>query len=95
MNRFDISEAYKWWDVLRDGNQLTEIRLISNDGKTASGIFDNIDEIVKAIVPYTNDWNIYYTINRLPDDVKGLPQYNKIIVRPINHFHCKMIDEII
>ena len=80
--RLDISEAYKWWDVLRDGNQLTEIRLLSNDGRTASGIFDNIDEIVKAIVPYTNDWNIYYTINRLPDDVKGLPQYNKIIVRP-------------
>ena len=80
--RFDIAEAYKWWDVLRDGNQLTEIRLLSNDGRTASGIFDNIDEIVKAIVPYTNDWNIYYTINRLPDDVRGLPQYNKIIVRP-------------
>ena len=80
--RFDIAEAYKWWDVLRDGNQLTEIRLLSNDGRTASGIFDNIDEIVKAIVQYTNDWNIYYTINRLPDDVRGLPQYNKIIVRP-------------
>ena len=82
MNRFDIAEAYKWWDVLRDGNQLTEIRLLANDGRTASGIFDNIDEIVKAIAPYTNDWNIYYTINRLPDDVRGLPQYNKIIVRP-------------
>lgn len=80
--RFDIAEAYKWWDVLRDGNQLTEIRLIANDGRTASGIFDSIDEIVKAIAPYTNDWNIYYTINRLPDDVRGLPQYNKIIVRP-------------
>ena len=80
--RFDIAEAYKWWDVLRDGNQLTEIRLIANDGRTASGIFDNIDEIIKAIMPYTNDWNIYYTINRLPDDVRGLPQYNKIIVRP-------------
>ena len=80
--RFDISEAYKWWDVLRDGNQLTEIRLIANDGRTASGIFDNIDEIVKAILPYTNEWNVYYTINRLPDDVMGLPQYNKIIVRP-------------
>lgn len=80
--RFDIAEAYKWWDVLRDGNHLTEIRLIANDGKTASGIFDSIDEIVKAIAPYTNDWNIYYTINRLPDDVRGLPQYNKIIVRP-------------
>ena len=82
MNRFDIAEAYKWWDVLRDRNQLTEIRLLANDGRTASGIFDNIDEIVKAIAPYTNDWNIYYTINRLPDDVRGLPQYNKIIVRP-------------
>ena len=82
MDRFDIAEAYKWWDVLRDGNQLTEIRLLSNDGRTASGIFDNIDEIVKAVAPYTNDWNAYYTINRLPDDVRGLPQYNKIIVRP-------------
>ena len=82
MDRFDIAEAYKWWDVLRDGNQLTEIRLLANDGRTASGIFDNIDEIVKAIAPYTNDWNAYYTINRLPDDVRGLPQYNKIIVRP-------------
>ena len=89
--RFDIAEAYKWWDVLRDGNQLTEIRLLSNDGRTASGIFDNIDEIVKAIVPYTNDWNIYYTINRLPDDVRGLPQYNKIIVRPKQTCNDNMI----
>ena len=80
--RLDIAEAYKWWDVLRDENQLTEIRLISNDGKTASGIFDNVDEIIKAIAPFTNDWNAYYTINRLPDDVRGLPQFNKIIVRP-------------
>lgn len=82
ISRIDISEAYKWWNILRDENQLTEIRLISNDGRTASGIFDNIDEIIKAIIPYTSDWNAYYTINRLPQDVKGLPQYNKIIVRP-------------
>lgn len=81
-SRLDLSEAYKWWDILRDGNQLTEIRLISNDGKTASGIFDDIDVLIKAITPFTTDWNIYYTINRLTNDVKGLPQYNKIIVRP-------------
>lgn len=80
--RIDIAEAYKWWDVLREGNQLTEVRLISNDGKTASGIFDNIENLINAIKPFANDWNIYYTMNRLPDDVKGLPQYNKIIVRP-------------
>lgn len=80
--RLDISEAYKWWDTLRDGNQLTEIRLISNDGRTASGIFDNIENIISAIAPYTKEWNIYYTINRLKDDVRGLPQYNKIIQRP-------------
>lgn len=81
-SRLDISEAYKWWDTLRDGNQLTEIRLISNDGRTASGIFDNIDNLISAIMPYTKEWNIYYTINRLKDDVRGLPQYNKIIQRP-------------
>lgn len=81
-SRLVISEAYKWWDVLRGNNQLTEIRLISNDGKTASGIFDNIENMLQAIAPFTNDWNVYYTINRLPDAVRGLPQYNKIIVRP-------------
>ena len=80
--RLDISEAYKWWDVLRDGNQLTEIRLISNDGRTASGIFDNVEDIIRAISPYTSDWNAYYTINRITDDARGLPQFNKIIVRP-------------
>lgn len=80
--RLDVSEAYKFWDVLREDNQLTEIRLIANDGKTASGIFDNVDDMVNAIIPYSNDWNIYYTINRLPDDVSGLPQYKKIIQRP-------------
>ena len=68
--------------MLRSGGQLTEIRLIANDGRTASGIFDNIENIITAITPYTNDWNIYYTINRLNEDVRGLPQYNKIIVRP-------------
>lgn len=82
MARLDISEAYKWWDTLREDGQLTEIRLISNDGRTASGIFDDIENIIAAIAPYTHDWNAYYTINRLPDDVRGLPQYNKIIVRP-------------
>lgn len=80
--RLDIAELYRWWDVLRGGGQLTEIRLIANDGRTASGIFDNIENIITAITPYTNDWNIYYTINRLNEDVRGLPQYNKIIVRP-------------
>lgn len=80
--RLDVAEAYKWWDTLRDGNQLTEIRLIANDGRTASGIFDNIENIIAAVVPYTKEWNIYYTINRLKDDVRGLPQYNKIIQRP-------------
>ena len=80
--RLDIPEVYKWWDVLRGGGQLTEIRMISNDGKTASGIFDNIDTLINAITPFTNDWNIYYTMNRLPDDARGLPQYNKVIVRP-------------
>ena len=80
--RIEISEAYKFWETLRDKDQLTEVRLISNDGKTASGIFDNVDEMIEAIKPYSYDWNIYYTINRLPDDVKGLPQYKRIIQRP-------------
>ena len=91
MERLDIAEAYRFWDTLRDGNQLTEIRFIANDGRTASGIFDNVEDMIRYIKPYTNDWNVYYTINRLPDDARGLPQYNKVIVRPKQTCNDNMI----
>ena len=36
-NNFDIKQVYRFWDVFKNGNQLTEIRLIASDGRTGSG----------------------------------------------------------
>lgn len=78
------SEIYKFWDVFKNGNQLTEIRLIANDGKTASGYFTNPKTMIDAIRPYAKDYSVYFTINSINPDCYGRPQKDKILPRVKN-----------
>ena len=54
---FDVANIYRFWDVFKNGNQLTEIRLIANDGKTASGYFTNPQTMIEAVRPYAKDYS--------------------------------------
>lgn len=78
------SEIYKFWDIFKNGNQLTEIRLIANDGKTASGYFTNPRLMIEAIRPYAKDYSVYFTINAINPDCYGRPQKDKILPRVKN-----------
>lgn len=78
------SEIYRFWDVFKNGNQLTEIRLIANDGKTASGYFTDPKTMIEAIKPYAKDYSIYFTINSINPDCYGRPQRDKILPRVKN-----------
>lgn len=78
------SEIYRFWDVFKNGNQLTEIRLIANDGKTASGYFINPKVMIDAIRPYAKDYSVYFTINSINPDCYGRPQKDKILPRVKN-----------
>ena len=78
------SEIYKFWDIFKNGNQLTEIRLIANDGKTASGYFSNPRLMIEAIRPYAKDYSVYFTINSINPDCYGRPQKDKILPRVKN-----------
>lgn len=84
MNNFDERQVRMFWDIMRNGNELTEIRLISNDGRTASGYFSDPDTMIKAVAPYANDFSVYFVFNRLNPDVYGRPQRDKIMMRPKN-----------
>ena len=64
MSNFDERQVRMWFDIFKNGNELTEIRLISNDGKTGSGYFDDVDTLIGAVKPYTNEYSVYFTINR-------------------------------
>lgn len=78
------SEIYRFWDVFKNGNQLTEIRLIANDGKTASGYFTDAQTMINAIKPYEHDYSVYFTINTINPDCYGRPQRDKILPRVKN-----------
>lgn len=84
MSFFDERQVRMWFDIFKNGNELTEIRLISNDGKTGSGYFDDVDTLIGAVKPYTNEYSVYFTINRINPDCGGRPQRNKIVLRARN-----------
>jgi archaellum biogenesis ATPase FlaH len=81
---FNESEVYKFWDIFRPNNQLTEIRLISNDGKIASGYFTDPKTLIEAVRPYAKDYSVYFTINPINPDCYGRPQKDKIVIRAKN-----------
>lgn len=84
MSNFDERQVRMFWDIMRNGNELTEIRLISNDGRTASGYFSDPDTMIKAVAPYVNDFSTYFVFNKLNPDVYGRPQRDRIMLRPKN-----------
>lgn len=83
-NNFDIRQVYQFWDVFKGGNQLTEIRLIASDGKTASGYFTDPNVMIEAVKPYINDYSVYFTINSVNPDCYGRPQRDRIVQRVKN-----------
>lgn len=84
MYRLEESEVYKWYDIFKNNNQLTEIRLIGNDGRTASGYFTDVKTMIEAIRPYTDSYNVYFTINALDPACYGRVQKDKIVLKPKN-----------
>lgn len=83
MARLDKSEVYRWFDVMRAGCELVEIRLIGSN-KTASGYFSDPDTLISAIEPYTENFNVYFTINPINSACYSREQKDKIVIRPKN-----------
>ena len=83
MERLDEKQVYRWFDIFKQNKELVEIRLIGTN-KTASGYFTNATTLINAIKPFVDDYNIYFTINRVNDACYGREQKDKIVVRPKN-----------
>ena len=83
MNRLDESEVYKWFDILKNNNELVEIRLIGSN-KTGSGYFTDAKTLIEAIKPYTESYNCYFTLNSINPACYGREQKDKIVLRPKN-----------
>ena len=72
----NTNEIRKFYEVIKDNNQLTEIRIL--DGKKIySGYFSSAEDIIKALEGF-NSYNIYFTLNRINDACEGRSQVNKI-----------------
>lgn len=83
MSRLDESEVYKWFDILKNNNELVEIRLIGTN-KNGSGYFTDAKTIIEAIKPYTDSYNCYFTLNSINPACYGREQRDKIVLRPKN-----------
>ena len=83
MQAINTSDILRWWDIFKAGNPLVEIRLIGAN-KTASGYFSNPDTLIREIAPYTQEYNVYWTINTPKPECYGREQKDKIVLKPKN-----------
>lgn len=81
--RLDESEIYRWYDVMKNNNELVEIRLIGTN-KTGSGYFTDPKTLIEAIKPYSDSYNIYFTLNAINPACYSREQKDTIILRPKN-----------
>lgn len=83
MSRLDEQQVYMWFDLFKNNSELVEIRLIGSN-KTASGYFTNAQTLIEAIKPYTDTYNVYFTINKVNPACYGREQRDRIILKPKN-----------
>lgn len=83
MSRLDEQQVYMWFDLFKNNSELVEIRLIGSN-KTASGYFTNAQTLIEAIKPYTDTYNVYFTINKVNPACYGREQRDRIVLKPKN-----------
>lgn len=83
MSRLDEQQIYQFFDIFKNNNELVEIRLIGTN-KTASGYFVDAKTMIDAIKPYTDSYNVYFTLNKVNPACYGREQKDRIVIRPKN-----------
>lgn len=77
----NTNEIKKFFEVIKGNNQLTEVRILGDKGKTFSGYFTNVDEMIKCLSPY-DGYNIYFTLNQVKEACASRTQANQIVQSP-------------
>lgn len=83
MSRLDEQQVYQFFDIFKNNNELTEIRIIGSN-KTGSGYFTNAQTMIEAIKPYTDTYNIYFSLNKVNPACYGREQRDRIVLKPKN-----------
>lgn len=83
MARLDEQQVYQFFDIFKNNNELTEIRIIGSN-KTGSGYFTNAQTLIEAIKPYTDTYNIYFSLNKVNAACYGREQRDRIVLKPKN-----------
>ena len=83
-NNISEQEIYRWFDIFKSDNPLTEIRLIDPSGKIFSGYFKSAGAIIEAVRPYSRTCNVYFTVNPVNESCYAREQKDKLVARPKN-----------
>ena len=90
MQEIHEQSILQWWDIFKAHNPLVEIRLIGAN-KTGSGYFSDPHTMMREIAPYSQDYNLYFTLNSLTPECYGRDQQDKIVLKPKNTTNDKEI----
>ena len=76
----DTDTIRRWWEVFKNGEELTEIRVL--DGKrTYSGYFTDVERLIQAVAQFDGvpHAQVYFTVNRINPACYGRAQKDKMV----------------
>lgn len=72
----------QWYDIFKDNEELTEIRILDPESKRSySGYFTDVETILKEIKRF-DKCNIYFTLNIIDPACYSREQHDKISLKP-------------
>lgn len=74
----DCNEIRKWYDILKNGEELVEIRCWGENKKVFSGYFTDADTLISEIQHYDN-CATYFTLNTIAPACAARSQRNKMM----------------
>ncbi len=75
MNEKQIRHAF---ELLKQDDELIEVRVICKDGKNPSGYFKSIDKLLSEVARYDKE-NIYFVLNKINDACYARDQRDRIL----------------
>lgn len=78
----NTTEIRRFYELIKDNNQLTEIRALDTKSKkTMSGYFTDVETLIKEVSLY-GGYNLYFTLNSINEACASRSQADKMIPMP-------------
>jgi archaellum biogenesis ATPase FlaH len=77
----DTNQIRYAFELMKEPDELIEVRVIQKNGKNISGYFKSVDKLIPLVTKYDNE-NIYFVMNKISDACYSRDQRDRMVESP-------------